>query len=479
MTADFIAYHATERPEAVAFVNEGRAIGYAEMSADIGRLARALGALGLARGHSIAVGADDVYVHWLLLLAAERLGIAAASFQLGEQRAAPLLASVDLVLSEPHFSTAGATRHHALTPAWLQSVLALPAEGAAPGPPKRPDDPVRIVRTSGTTATSKRFLVLRRMHEAVGAQWSWAFGLTRRSRFLVTLPLIVRATYDLGSACLRAGGTVVVETRTGLAATLSAHGITHAILLPINLKTVLDDLPPDFAKPRELTIVSFGAALARALRERATQRLASALCDLYGTVEAAAVSAIWRPDTDGFGTLLPSVQADAVDERGEPVPLGEIGRLRVKTDGMSEGYLDDPETTRRMFRDGWFYPGDVAVFRPGRQLKVLGRADDLLNIGGNKFLPADLEDQLANQVPAADVGVSSIENADGIEELCVAVSTDAYDSPELRDRIARAFGDAQLGRYYIVRLARIPRTAIGKIERKALKEAVARTLAAR
>jgi acyl-coenzyme A synthetase/AMP-(fatty) acid ligase len=218
----------------------------------------------------------------------------------------------------------GARRHHILTPGWMADVLAAEPGDVAP-PLKKPDDPVRIVQTSGTTGTGKCFLVTRRMTDALTAEWQWGYALTAESWCLQTLPFTVRATFDLGSACLRAGGTVVLESRMSTLEALSAHPVTHAILLPIYLKGMLDQLPADFVKPRDLTVLSFGAPIAEPLRERAMARLATRLCDLYGTVEVAIVSAIWRRGADGFGTLWPSVRAEAVDEHGTPVPAGEMG----------------------------------------------------------------------------------------------------------------------------------------------------------
>jgi 2,3-dihydroxybenzoate-AMP ligase len=480
MTADYVAYHAADRPDAVAVIHDGRTISFAQFREDIRRAMRAVRELGPSRGGSIAVGADNLYLHWLLLLACEQLGIAAASFLSGDAlNCIPLLASVDLAVAEPECPIPAAKRRHALTRPWIQGVLARANEGEEPALPKTPDDPVRIVQTSGTTGANKRFLITRRMHDSLNVQWRWVFGLDHRCRYLQTLPLVVRATYDLGSACLRSGGTLVLESRMGTIEALTAHSITHAILLPVQLGGTMDHLAPDFAKPRELTIVSFGAAVSPTLREKVTARLATSLCDLYGTVEVAAVSTIWRPDTDGFGTLLPQVQAEAVDDRDEPVPLGEMGRIRLKAAGMSEGYIDDPETTARLFRDGWFYPGDVGVIRPGRQLKIFGRADDLLNIGGQKFLPAVLEAWLLGQETAGDVGVCSLPNADGIEELCIAVAHVGHDDEELMSRIQHALRHVQVGRFHVVRLDRIPRFENGKLRRKLLREEVARAVVSR
>jgi len=145
---------------------------------------------------------------------------------------------------------------------------------------------------------------------------------------------------------------------------------------------------------------------------------------------------------------------------------------------MPAGYLDDPETTRRMFRDGWFHPGDVGVLR-GRRLHVIGRGDELLNIGGRKLSPAAVEALVVRHLKTADVGVCSLGNAEAVEEMYVALAGADGDEAELYRRLARAFTGYAYGPVRVVRLARIPRNANGKILRRALRDAVAEAVTAR
>jgi acyl-CoA synthetase (AMP-forming)/AMP-acid ligase II len=82
---------------------------------------------------------------------------------------------------------------------------------------------------------------------------------------------------------------------------------------------------------------------------------------------------------------------EVVDESGRPVPSGEPGRLRIRSASMAEGYLDDPEATRRFFQDGWFYPSDIAILDGPRRIKVIGRADEMITTAGGKKAPSDIE----------------------------------------------------------------------------------------
>ncbi len=474
MTWDHLRSHAAKRPDAVAVLRDGRGISFAQLSADIARAGRALSALGLARGHMVAIGTKDLYLNWLLLLACERIGIGAAPFQTREEWCEPLMASVDLVLAEDGFDTPGARRKHRITADWTQALLASTPSEEEPPASRDPDDPVRLLRTSGTTRAPRQVLIRRRMHDGVLAEGIRHFGLNERSRFLQSLPITVRTAYDFGSGCLRAGGMLVLENRmTGLEA-MVAHQPTHAIMLPFHLKGLLDGLSPEFSKPRALTILSLGAGVSASLRKKAMARLATALCELYGTVEAGAISSAWAEDEEGAGSLWPGAEFEAVDERDRALPPGQVGLVRVRTPWLCARYEDDPEATRRAFRGGWFYPGDAGSLRPDGKIKLLGRTDDLLNISGQKFHPADMEARLLRHEVAGDVGVSSVTGTDGIEEFAIAISDLSHQDAEIMARIHEALRPFQVGRFNVVKLERIPRSPSGKLQRQALREEIAR-----
>ena len=140
---------------------------------------------------------------------------------------------------------------------------------------------------------------------------------------------------------------------------------------------------------------------------------------------------------------------------------------------MVEGYPDDREATRRHFRSGWFYPEDMGVLDEAGQLKVSGRRDEMLNIGGEKVPPDAFESEVLKRAAVTDVGVCSFRNASGVEEVYFAVSFERGDPAEVLREISEAFKGFALGAYYVVRLPSIPRNANGKLQRDRLKQAVA------
>jgi acyl-coenzyme A synthetase/AMP-(fatty) acid ligase len=183
---EYLGFHAAERPADIALIVDGRAIPYGEFKRDVATLSRALREFDLSRGSLVTVGCEDLYGHWLLLLAFERLGIVTASLSSGEGAdCRPLLASSDLVLSEPGFPIEGAKCHQPLSHQWLSHALTGKEDTQTDTDhPENPEAPLRIARTSGTTGVSKRLLFTRRIHDLRGQQ----LDLVQRADATLALP---------------------------------------------------------------------------------------------------------------------------------------------------------------------------------------------------------------------------------------------------------------------------------------------------
>jgi acyl-coenzyme A synthetase/AMP-(fatty) acid ligase len=191
----------------------------------------------------------------------------------------------------------------------------------------------------------------------------------------------------------------------------------HAAAAPVE-----NGLPADFAKPANLTISTSGSALPDQLAERALRFLATEVIDNFGSNEVGGIS--WRRMSLGesFAPVCAGTDVEVVDESGRPLPSGMPGQLRVRSEGMVEGYLDDPEATRRFFRDGWFCPSDVAVLDGPRRLKIIGRADEMITTASGKYAPGDLEALVMAGLKECDVGVCMLADKDGNEQVHIAVA---------------------------------------------------------
>src|SRR5690606_25731998 len=140
-------------------------------------------------------------------------------------------------------------------------------------------------------------------------------------------------------------------------------------------------------------------------------------------------------------------------------------------------YLDgEADAAQHGFVDGWFYPGDLAA-RTGPQLRVVGRADDLINFGGSKVRPERIETAVCELAGVREAGVVVVTDRFGHPMIALAVVADGMIDPtDATDRLRERF--AGLAPRYIVRVAELPRTETGKLRRQALAEELQSRLAA-
>jgi fatty-acyl-CoA synthase len=472
MTIAAITSHAVERPNAVAVINNGIAITYAELARAVGSVGQALGELGLRPGHSVAIECRDQYLHLLLLLGCERAGVVSGSVIATElEQPLQLLSQVDLAITEHPERAVGARKVHAVTKSWVERALALPgAEGPSSSPSSA--DGIRLVRTSGTTGRPKLLLLTRRAHLGRVERWREDEALAPGHRYLMTAPFTLHAMYISAAASLRAGATVVFERRMPMAAALRPRAITHLKMLPLQLRDLLDRLPPDFVRLPGLLITALGGKLSASQREMTLARLAGGVREQYGSNETGPVAAIDLDNATPIAAVHPGNMVEVVGDDDRVRPFGEVGRVRIKTPFMVDGYVNDPEASARMFRGGWFYPGDLGKLHGPGRIEILGRADGILNIGGEKVLPETVEESLRGRAAVEDVAVCALPNAEGIDEIWIAAVYAAPDDRDIRARLKSALADFPYGHVHLVKVERIPRTATGKIKRAELREAV-------
>ena len=259
--------------------------------------------------------------------------------------------------------------------------------------------------------------------------------------------------------------TCVYNSSVNIAQAISLHDVTHVTLVPSDLTDMLDSLPNNYVKPKNLTIFTIGGPVSDHLRERVNRDLEATLIQNYSASEVFPICTI---NPDGVGIVFPGVQVEVVDDNHLPL-IGQPGLIRVKSGGCIDGYEDNPGATATRFRDGWFYPGDIGVMLGPRSLKLLGRADDLISVGGHKINPEHIEEQLRRVTSAEDLCVTVLPDRDGNGKLCVAVVLKPSESLEKVAKIATSAIAPHFGGVNFFKVQRIPRTTTGKAKRGELK----------
>jgi fatty-acyl-CoA synthase len=136
---------------------------------------------------------------------------------------------------------------------------------------------------------------------------------------------------------------------------------------------------------------------------------------------------------------------------------------------MVTGYIGDPDASARMFRDGWFHPGDIAIRTGPAQLRLVGRNQDILNLGGYKMPAAELEAKLLAGAPLQDVAL--LQRNDGASPPIIIVCA-VPKAGTTMDALKSALAALMPFPYRIHPIAAIPRTPQGKIKRPALHDAL-------
>jgi malonyl-CoA/methylmalonyl-CoA synthetase len=175
-----------------------------------------------------------------------------------------------------------------------------------------------------------------------------------------------------------------------------------------------------------------------------------------------------RAGTVGFP--LPGVDARIVDEHGDDVAPGTVGELLVKTPTLCAGYWNQPELTARAFTDGWFHTGDLATRSDDGYHTLCGRRSDLIISGGFNIYPREIEELLCEHPAVAEAAVAGAPDRvrGEVPMGFVVLAADARaNEADLID-----FCRARLASFKVppvIRFVdRLPRTALGKVQKAAL-----------
>src|SRR5262249_21950516 len=177
------------------------------------------------------------------------------------------------------------------------------------------------------------------------------------------------------------------------------------------------------------------------------------------------------PEDQRWHRLVPGRMGEIVDASDHPVPIGEVGQMRGSTAGGPTGYLNDETATPTFFRDGFFYPGALAVMRFDWRIALQGRITDVINLEGYKISPAPIEERLGDAFGLNGVCLLSMQNDSGEEEIHVVLETPTpVDSERLIAAIRKELRRFHRARVHYV--ATLPRNEMGKVLRQEVRAQV-------
>lgn len=469
-----VEQRARERPHGVALLGAEQTFSFAELVELARRAAGALRQRGIVESDVVGVMLGNTCVHLLVLLALARLGAVAVS--LSPTTSPDSLRAFCNRFSPRSILGLAADREVQDSPylqvgTWIEH----PCDAAERDRPSASGGErlLKIALSSGTTGAQKaigwshqRMLSLLELQRSLRP-----FGPGVRLLPLMGFDATVAVDTSLRQLC--AGGAVVPTRRIGhadLSHAVDQLGATHVLSSPGIMGRLLQHMPVDAQRFPDLGGLRLtGGLVSPELRASLLRRVTSKISVDYGASEVGVLAAgdpeSFQQAPQAVGRIVPWVEAETVDEDGRPLPAGEQGRLRFRGASFPAAYVGEGGPV--LDGDGWFSPGDIGRIDAGGFLVVAARDDELINVGGLKVMPAEIENVLTLCPGVQEAAAYAVQTVDGHPVLLAAVvCNEPYQPSDILARCRQALG--QRAPSHLVRVSRLPRNAMGKVIRREL-----------
>ncbi len=483
--ADILSEHARDRAGHPAIEDGARVVTYGELDDLANAAAANLQVAGIEPGDTVAVLLEDSADHLIILCALARAGAVAFSLNLNVSKA-ELASSLSSVAVKAVITFGGRLFDNDLL--WLRAgdicqSASPPFDGKITGD----DDPLMLIQSSGTTGAPKSFL---RSHAELAewiARYTRSHGWAADERSLSLIRMSFNVGRHIAFGMLRLGATVVISharNHDELAVLVSGKRVSYIMLTPSHLIPLLSyaaGKTPLFPALRAMVVVS--APITHAQRLLARERLTPNFIEQLAANESGLLTLAFPVDQDTYpdsvGRVVAGIEAQVVDDEDRPLPAGEVGLTRFRGTGYPTHYLDDEQATARAFRGGWFYPGDLCALNGDGYLFFKGRADDVINNGGAKFYPIEVEAALMQHPKVSEAAVFGWPHArfGEVAVACVVVNS-AISTEDLKMFCRQKISGYKVPQIIEV-MAELPRNAMGKILKFALKKEIQCILAER
>ncbi|GGN07507.1 fatty-acyl-CoA synthase [Terrabacter tumescens] len=501
--------------EALVDVAQGKRWTYAELRADVDRLARALLAIGVQTGDRVGIWAPNCSEWTLVQYATAKIGAILVNinpsyrshelqYVLGQAGISTLVAAESFktsnyrqMVDEVRDEVDGLERVVYIGTSDWDDLVARADEvpeselaGIQAG--LKNTDPINIQYTSGTTGFPKGATLSHRNILNNGYFVGELCDYTEADRVCIPVPFYHCFGMVMGNLACTTHGACMVIPAPGFdpAATLRAtqdekvtslYGVPTMFIAEWNL--------PDFAD-YDLSSVRTGImAGSPCPAELMKQLIAAGIEEMticYGMTETSPVSTQNRTD-DTFdqkvgtvGRVGPHLEIKIADPlTGETVPRGTAGEFMTKGYSVMLGYWEQPDKTAEAIEDGWMHTGDIGVMHDDGYVEITGRIKDMVIRGGENVYPREIEEFLYTHPDILDAQVIGVPDEKYGEELCAWIRMKDGATPLTAESL-REFCTGQLAHYKIPRYVEIveefPMTVTGKIRKVEMRETTAKKL---
>lgn len=484
---------ARTQPAREAVIFRGRSSTYAEVHERASRFAGALAAVGVRKGDRVAYWAANRPEFLEFIFGVPKLGAVASPLDhwwtfedairaIEQIRPRAIIAAgpqaAELAPHRDRLEAAGVRHFFCLDePApgapfesYARALAAAPAEIAPT--PVAPTDAATIFFTSGSTGRSKGAVHTHGSLDAAATIMNLELGLQDGERTLHFLPLFSSCMEHLIPLTLARATHVILPAfdATGAWVAVEAHGVTHFDAVPTTLRRLLGAAPAKI--PASLRMISYASevmppAVLAALVERMPN---VGFVQFYGMMEQLCLT-----------VLDAAQQVRKIATVGRPMLGAEIkilenenNEILARSPTLFAGYWEDEEATARVVHDGWLRTGDSGRFDDEGFLVLDGRLKDMIKTGGVTVIPTEIESVLMGHPDVSDAAVVGVPDAQWGEAVHAFVTLSKGASA--REPDLQAFCRERLAGYkrpkVIHLVPELPRTGIGKIARRVVRDTV-------
>jgi fatty-acyl-CoA synthase len=352
----------------------------------------------------------------------------------------------------------------------------------------RPEDPINIQFTSGTTGFPKGATLSHRNILNNGFFVGERIGLTADDRLCIPVPLYHCFGMVMGNlACVTHGATMVYpyEGFDARAVLETVEGESCTVLYGVPTMFIAELNDPEFAR-FDLSSLRTGIMAGSPCPIEVMRRVVSDMhmpevTIAYGMTETSPVSFQSARDDSlerrvtTVGRVLPHVEVKAVDEQGRTLPRGQAGEFCTRGYSVMLGYWNDPERTAEAIdAEGWMHTGDLGTIDAEGYGNVVGRIKDMVIRGGENIYPREVEEFLFRHPKVRDVQVVGVPDEKYGEELCAWIVL--HEKVHASVDEIREFCRGQISHHKIPRHIRFvesfPMTVTGKVQKYLIREAM-------
>lgn len=342
-----------------------------------------------------------------------------------------------------------------------------------------------IVFTSGSTGRPKGVVLSHRAFIGKLEDIDSKLNFAPSTRTLLVLQITFVFGLWLLLLTLLKGGTVWMKVQfdpVDVLAALKGLRISDVALVPTMLRKILllDRMAslPLVADAEPCRILIGGEPFGRELSRRLQGLMPNApVVNIYGLTETCSSDFFVAADereqfAETIGHSSSQIIFRIADDQGRKLPVGAAGELQIRTPFIMNGYLDEPEMTRSAFADQFFRTGDVGRMREDGRVELVGRIKDIINRGGAKVAPLELDHVLVQHpavAAALTAGVPDPILGERIHALVVLRPQMRLDEKTLREWIAKKIERFKWPDVYHFGLE-LPTGRTGKVDRNALRD---------